>query len=264
MKMQRLLLLALLATTAACSTEELCDPGTAGCPCLSDATCRLDSLICLADICVDPGSLCDGDSCAPSVPKCFSPCIQDVVRDDGKVLACSDEGLLEGCLGDTECVQGSCIPTISSRVSALVAPGTCAEETDCPDYQTCIQGRCFSNCGDGSECPDTRDCHRHVCRVRCTDAAPCKEEGYACDLSGVCLPLVTPSAPATSVLQGDFRVSVDRVRFSSDAPQAELELVNDSGTVAQFLVKKVEQRVLLDGGTADVRLASEGDAPCLG
>ena len=85
---------------ASCSGNELCDPGTLGCPCLTDNTCRLDTLSCVDGTCVQPAQVCEGDRCAPPVPRCYSPCTNDLVEEDGSVRSCSQEGLLDGCIGN--------------------------------------------------------------------------------------------------------------------------------------------------------------------
>lgn len=259
-----LLLVAVVVAGASLSSgceEGPCDPGTEGCPCLSTESCRLDELICVQDRCVRPSDVCDGDQCAPSEPKCFSSCRGDVVTASGDVLRCSDDGLIEGCLGDNVCDRGACVPgRVAASVSAL-RPGECRDDTECAAHQACIRGRCFSNCETNDECASGRVCHRRVCRAECSDEEACEEAGYACNLDGVCLPIVPPDAPAEGRQDGTLEVDVDRLAFTGAVPQAEVVIRNRTSSVQTVSVRKVEERVLDDDGRAVVRRVDEGEAP---
>ena len=50
---------------------------------------------------------CSDDSDG-SGPKCYTPCQTGAVV-GGEYVPCSHEGLLEGCLGATKCVDGWCV-----------------------------------------------------------------------------------------------------------------------------------------------------------
>jgi hypothetical protein len=109
-----------------------CTPGTSGCSCQAGAQpCLTVDLLCSngrcvecvlgsqgcgcadGESCVTPGLVCEDGRCvsyakAPETPVCYTPCLQDLVREDGTVATCSAEGLLEGCVGDLQCLKGSC------------------------------------------------------------------------------------------------------------------------------------------------------------
>ncbi|MEQ9504588.1 MAG: EB domain-containing protein [Deltaproteobacteria bacterium] len=259
---KRYLVALLFLSGLGCDSSELCDPGTLGCPCLSDSTCRLDTLACMDGTCVEPAQVCEGGVCAPPVPKCYTPCANDVVEDDGTVRRCSQEGLMDGCVGDAYCDRGSCVPRIGMTTSGLkMAPGTCAIETDCPDFQTCIQDRCYSNCDDDSECPNGKQCHRKVCRDTCADDDPCPSDRLACSFEGVCLPLTPPGeAPEPSDV-AEFVLETTAIAFNTNNTTSSFVITNPSDRAVPITIRKSEQRVQQDDGTLDVRTAADGQTP---
>lgn len=250
------LILTLLLGLFGCSNGELCDPGTVGCPCLSDGSCRLATLACMEGTCVEPAPICEGDRCAPGIPKCYSPCQNDLITPEGELVQCSEEGLLEGCVGESTCVRGTCF---ASGMSALV--GTCRRDTDCPDFQACIQGACYSNCEGDSECATDEECYRHVCRTKCSDVNPCPSDELACLFSGVCIPLTPPGDLEPTYEAGDLVVAPRRIAFNTNVPQVVVEITNDSPNVQTFVVRKTEQRTVNEDGSLDIRRASEGETP---
>src|SRR6185503_4999404 len=109
------------------------------------------------------------DSPTPGTPiaACFTPCSESLSLPDGTFRYCGPDGLMEGCIGGLECVQGSC-------VGDGVAP-TCAQASECPEHQACIDGGCWSNCNTDSDCGGGALCHERVCRASCATA------GATCD-----------------------------------------------------------------------------------
>ncbi len=247
----------------ACGGEELCDPGTLGCPCLTDSTCRLDTLSCVSGTCVEPAQVCEGDRCAPPVPKCYTPCSNDVVQEDGSVRSCSQDGLMDGCVGTAVCDRGSCVPANFSRsTSALTMdPGTCADESDCPDFQTCISARCYSQCDDDSMCSSGRKCFRKVCRSTCADDTPCPSDRFACSFDGLCLPLTPPGDAPPATTASNFELSTSMVAFNTNNTTGSFTVTNPSDRAIRLTLRKSEQRVQNADGTLDVRLASENQTP---
>ena len=255
-------LIALVCIAALGCTEKLCDPGTVGCPCLADSTCRPSSeLLCMSGTCVRPSALCEGDICAPGAPKCYTPCTTDVLTEDGSVRACSAEGLMDGCIGSAVCDHGSCVPVGRTMAGLSMQPGMCGAETDCPDHQTCIEGRCFSNCDFDADCKNERVCQRHVCRRRCGDDNPCGDDGYACNFTGACVPLVPPEPITQPVEEGSFTIAFDRFAFNTNLTETTLAITNLTTSRQTLLVRKTEEQIAADDGTATRRLASKGEAP---
>lgn len=225
-----------------CIVRPDCPPGRRGCPCYADETCDdpsgpdgialvCDGAICVEDQCVrgEPGCTClpggrcvEGAFCRglfcvedtgqtrepPENPRCYTPCWRDLVVDGVVVRDCSPEGLMEGCVDGTVCVDGSCrAPVPALPEAATTDPGTCGGDADCPEHQTCVvpagaaEGRCYSDCeGDGDgECRGGRECRKKVCRLPCRTADPsaCGDGEYCKAIDGDphqghCFPVVRP------------------------------------------------------------------------
>ncbi len=217
-----------------------CEPGTDGCRCLMDQTCRLPGLACVDGRCLDPAENCDPavQRCPPADPVCFTPCRGDLRAEDGSRRVCSSEGLMRGCLGDQICDRGACVPGDGVRKQAGPAPGTCAMEVDCPDHQTCILGRCYSDCLLEADCADGQTCHRQVCRQTCV-ATAC-DEGYACRDS-VCLPIAEPGEPDPVDPGLAFHVDRGALAFTGSVPGATVQISNTGVGELSVTVRKAEQ-----------------------
>jgi len=116
---------------------------------------------------------------------CYSPCSEALTLPDGSLRACDAEGLMLGCLGVLTCTDGACVEPGES-------PPVCDADTQCPDFQACVDARCRSTCEQTADCEGDLVCHRKVCRVPCgatTDACP---EDTVCALvdgvTGFCMP----------------------------------------------------------------------------
>lgn len=241
----------------ACAEEPICDPGTAGCACLSDATCRLDELTCVEGTCVSTDRACESGLCPPSEPLCFTPCSGDLVDADGTVRACSAEGLLRGCIGGQVCVQGTCV---GATARGLSTPGSCDGDEACPEHQACIDGRCFSTCEDDGQCSADRTCFRTVCRLRCSDRTPCPA-GWACGTRGVCLPLAEAQPDPEVIGEGSFELGVRWVELSKRQSTAEIPIRNLSTRSETLVIRKYEERIFnADGSSTTVR-ADEDASP---
>lgn len=175
-----------------------CERGTQGCACTTAGTCG-SGLQCVAGSCAAASDL------PPANPACYTPCRRDL--DSGAApRACSPDGLLEGCIDDQNCVDGSCLEPGQSKP-------TCTADIDCPFFQTCLVGGCYSNCDSSLDCPSGRGCHQKVCRVPCllgTGQSPCPQ-AMTCDSAdgetGYCVPTVpADDVPAASTVENRFTI----------------------------------------------------------
>ncbi len=272
-------LLALLTslTLAAC--------GGSSDPCSGDA-CPVDAGVADAGSARRPGP--EGFlQPIPANPKCYTPCRLGMVR-EGKPVTCGADGLLEGCIGANTCVNGSCVPPgangltahsgaglepgspcdsdqacgmtadgrdqvcIAGACQALcgVQGGTCASDDNCPDFQVCIEGRCFSNCETNADCPSPGTCYRHACRL------PCQTTGQACPAGrtcvsedgnhGFCMPTTAPAALPGTPPDGTFTIRAEgattelqSMAFTNLRTQITITLINNSPSAKSFKVKKL-------------------------
>jgi hypothetical protein len=244
-------------------TPEDCSPGTEGCRCLSDDTCRLSSLACVDGICEAPRSECDPllGPCPPEAPVCYTPCRGDLFTAEGQRRRCSPDGLLEGCLDGSLCDRGSCVPMTTRRAGLALgqsepeeAPGECALEADCPIFQTCLQGRCYSNCAGDAECGqdaagNKQTCFLRVCRSQCVGDLRCPT-GSACH-DGVCLPL-TAAGEEVVLDEFSFDISASNVRFTAAEDRVTLLVANTGASALALTVEKTEQASLDNQGRLQV------------
>jgi hypothetical protein len=225
-----------------------CALGSPSCACKADGTCQAD-LACVDGLCADAGTT---GPLPPPSPRCYTPCNADLVLPDGTLKPCSSEGLLEGCLDGKVCTEGSC-----------TAPGqakpVCAKPTDCPFFQDCLAGGCYSDCESNADCTDGRVCHAHVCRVPCAasqgDGQSACDDGQACVTGdgsfGVCLPVEAPSGTPATASEGSFRLSLTAVPFSNVTTSATITLTNDGPTFETFTLRKLRHVAYLADGTTD-------------
>lgn len=265
-----LLVVALLASGAGCGSRSdggssSCTQGAEGCGCLPDLTCGTGGqtpLLCAGTTCVKAAcpagtagcpcasgifcaeGSCEGGLCvaldraqAPASPSCYTPCQTGIVRSDGSYAACSAEGLMDGCLDGKRCVSGSCV------ASGVPAPA-CASDVECPDFQLCIQGGCYSNCRYDSDCSGGRECYKHACRTSCAADSDTCPTGTACVTTdgeaGHCIPTrAAQGAPQTAVV-GTFSLSSSHVALSSSRLTGSIVITNDAPVGAEFKIRKLE------------------------
>jgi hypothetical protein len=229
------------APTLACRSQICttlsCPAGSPGCPC---ALGQCSDGACLGGLCVAQDSVAP-----PPAPVCYSPCEQGLSLADGTYVACGQDGLMARCLDGKECVGGSC-------VAHGATPPDCQIESDCPDFQTCIQKRCYSNCQTNQDCSGDRVCFRHVCRKPCSSAQDVCPAETACVIrdgdTGYCMPIREAStAPETETL-GTFSLSVDHLDFTNTTQSGKLVLRNDAPVGMDFTVRKVEHTEYRDAG----------------
>ncbi|MCB9661369.1 MAG: hypothetical protein H6726_27220 [Sandaracinaceae bacterium] len=217
-----------------------CDQGTAGCDCFGNGTCA-SGLRCEMDICTT-----GTNRIVPQDPQCYSPCQTGFTDGDGTYRACSVEGLMEGCLDGFVCVNGSC------AASAEDPAPSCATDAECPDFQVCILGSCYSNCEYDSDCGGMARCYRHSCRVPCSaaDSESCPDTTH-CELTdsdfGYCMPSPEPTAAlSNSEVEGAFTLSATTVRMTNVDPGEVLTLTHDAPRSIDFTVRKVSHTVFGD------------------
>lgn len=238
-----------------------CAQGSDGCGCFDNDTCVGD-LACKAGGCVGKGKILNKK---PVSPECYTPCMQGYTRDDGVYVPCDEDGLLDGCIDGKSCDDGSCTDT-------GVAPPACATDVDCPDFQTCLDARCYSTCRYDSECDDGASCHRRVCRQPCSMLGEaCGKDSYCASQdgeTGYCMPLAESEgassddpAKAQKVVGGTFAVYPEGLNFTS-AKTSELLTITNGGLVARsFIVETAAERTSNDI-TTNV-FCKEGSPGCL-
>lgn len=207
-----------------------CGPGQSGCPCKGDGTCTEG--VCSRGFCVASDSVR-----APASAACFTPCTASATLASGSYGACSAEGLMAGCVDGKTCVGGSCVAPGSS------AP-TCTKDLECPDFQACIEGRCYSNCNADSDCSSGRKCHRHVCRTACTARVDSCPTGTACVTTdgenGHCVPVRPSEGTTAPAVSGSFSLSPESVAFSNTKIRETITIRNDAPIGLEFTVRKLD------------------------
>lgn len=212
-----------------------CSSDLAGCPCSDNGTCG-SGLVC------NDKQMCERDPALGTrlVDQCYTPCRSDLIDENGKRRHCSANGLMLGCIGDTTCVEGSCVPD-------GFGPRTCSHETECPDFQTCEFGQCYSTCQGNNDCGGGAVCHKHVCRMPCSASNAACAQGNYCHLvdgvAGYCMPLGPEDASLTTpeYEQATYaELSAFPTHFGFDAAKLQhvARLTNDSAYTERFVIRK--------------------------
>lgn len=180
-----------------CSPNKLCvacSSDLKGCPCSEQNTCG-DGLVCEDDTCQRDPALG-----VRLVDQCYTPCRNSLVKADGTIRGCSSDGMMRGCVGGAECVEGSCVQPGNG-------PRACQTDMECPGHQSCQDGQCYSTCETNNDCGGDNLCHRHVCRTPCSLGGEACRSGDYCDLvdgsTGFCLPLSRPDRADNADSQAD-------------------------------------------------------------
>lgn len=224
-----------------------CTAGTEGCPCRADQTCASVSLACDSrnGKCVRADLIDDQPPALAN--RCFTPCRTDLVGDAGVVARCGADGLMEGCLPGSRCVQGACVQSDAGAGSTGLA---CTRPTDCPSFQTCVAGTCASTCDYDSDCGGVRKCHLHVCREPCdSTAAACPAQNgqsFACTIvdgtRGFCMATVPASAAPQTAVTAAFSIEQSALRLTNRAPSGRIKVRNDGLQSVAFTMRKREHR----------------------
>ncbi|TNE47788.1 MAG: hypothetical protein EP343_18580 [Deltaproteobacteria bacterium] len=223
-----------------CKSEDM-----VGCNCSKDTECS-GSLICVNKRCIDASKL----NQIPKSPKCYYPCQDDVKMPDGTIKSCHPEyKLIEGCPGGQKCVEGSCVnESRASNLSSTQYP-FCQGDSDCPDWQACVGGRCYSTCSSSSECASGFKCHAYVCRRECTgstsDCSPetsCRNQASG---AGVCMP--NGSRKNTNLAQtstpGTFHVTINEVNYSNTVTTGVIGIINKSKFNTNFKISRASDNI---------------------
>lgn len=231
-----------------------CSPGSQGCV-PNEGRCNAGLLL-TAGRCLPP------EPGAPADPQCYTPCRGDLIAEDGSVRRCGADGLIDGCVGDLVCVEGSCVPEGE-------APPSCAIDTDCPGRQRCIAGGCYYDCARDAECGVGRVCFQHACRVPCTwpttreTACP---SGTACDspsgVGGVCMPVspADPEAPEHTEVAASFTLETDTLILGEGS--GSFRLAHGAHGPETFTVERIAHRAYdRDGALIEEADALAGEAP---
>ena len=218
-----------------------CLLGSLSCACDDAGDCQ-SGLECIAGLCVEEGSM---GPAVPEAPICYSNCTSDLVEEDGTFRRCSADGLMEGCIGDRECNQGSC-------VNPGEAPTSCDDDLNCPSFQTCIEGHCYANCEVNADCHQGYSCYLRVCRLGCDTSQASCPEGLSCQTTdgefGHCMPLAPPGEHEQSSVDGVFTLSETSLPFSNVNTSMAITLTNNSPRFETFTVRKLEHSAQFEDG----------------
>ena len=224
-----------------------CELGTEGCACSDGSACS-SGLACSAGTCVSASSL------PPASPSCYTPCLADL-HTDSETRRCDSDGLIAGCVGGKQCVAGTCLSEGED------APA-CADEMECPFFQTCIQDHCYSTCSVNADCAAGLGCFRKVCRAPCSNtlgAAPCPT-GMSCvspdGENGFCSPSgklesSSPAEAAAATVRGGISVGEERLELSNLFPKASFPIVNGTDRPLQVTVHKLWHLVHFADGSSE-------------
>ena len=224
-----------------------CELGTFGCQCDANSAC-LPGLSCVNGHCA--GDEVIQNRVPPANPVCHTPCQNDIINDDGTVRRCSPEGLMEGCLDGRICDNGSCVAQNAER-------RMCFSDGDCPEFQECMQGYCYSECSADADCANGQACHMTVCRDTCQIGGQACANGMFCgdsvdNTNGFCLPTVRTSTPsATPPPAGTFEVTRNDLRFTNIARSVTFQIINRSDRPQTFTIKKAEHALRRSNGSVE-------------
>lgn len=229
--------------------------GESGCTCTSAGGCD-GGLSCVQGFCTNPLT-------PPENPRCYSPC-RDSFTDPatGEWTRCDSDGLFEGCRGDNQCAGGTCIGAESVATPFAAEVGDCTTDTECPQWQTCIEGRCYSTCESDAECDSSdgvaRECHMHVCRVKCLSGTDICGPGTFCDApngqSGYCMPAQNGAGVEVNPPNA-FELSEVRLNFNPSVDSRTFDITNRGPQEVTFTITKaggpLGQSLVLDWLTID-------------
>jgi hypothetical protein len=188
----------------------------------------------------------------PDDPQCYTPCRRGVLVDD-VYIPCPANGLMPMCVGGTECRKGSCVAP-EEKVPK------CNADIECPDFQKCIESRCYSDCTRDTDCASDEGCYRHVCKKTCTSSeSTCPEDTYCSTLdgeNGFCMPLA-PSEDGSGgddaeedleEIIGSFSLDKTSLRLSTVQNQRSVVISNWAPMAMDFTVRKVSHTEFTSDG----------------
>ncbi|MFT5432702.1 MAG: hypothetical protein ACI9OJ_003404, partial [Myxococcota bacterium] len=254
----------LCAIDATCQSP-WCERGDVGCGCKLDGSCATN-LGCQLGVCVITGQL---GPVAPEVPQCYTPCSSGIVGGDGGWKSCDADGLLAGCLSDSACINGSCVvmvqpepppigsdEPISEPFPSVANPGLCSSDNECPVFQGCIMGTCYSNCEVDSACNPGHSCNQRVCRKNCTTSGNECADDQMCEsvdgVTGSCMLKPEPTnvdLPSAPDLTGfGFGLSEASLSFDPLNTVYTFEIQNSSPAPVTFTVRKKQHSYYTEEG----------------
>jgi hypothetical protein len=220
-----------------------CTPGAPGCPCNAGGICNSGST-CADGFCVPADS-----AQPPASPVCYTPCQSGLALADGTYVDCPADGLMARCLDGKTCSGGSCADPGS-------VPPSCTCDVDCPDFQACVRGACYSTCSSNSDCGVGRQCYRHVCRTTCSAKADTCPTNTTCIThdgdSGYCLPTRAHDGAPQLEVAGAFSLSTSTLAFSSSKVSGSLVITNHAAFGLEFAIRKVDHIEFSNSGSTTV------------
>lgn len=258
---------------ASCATEDLvcndtgecvarppCIDGSENCPCLAGELCDLsdEGTLLLCDRDAQQCRRVDTASSEPALQSggrprltCYSPCTQSISFPDGTFRYCNADKLMEGCLGEEDCIDGSCVGPGGSVPS-------CTTQAECPQHQACLDGFCLSTCAIDDDCGDEAICASMVCRQVCTtDQVGGCPGGMFCQSDnaedGWCMPQASLSNGVTDGQgAGGLVLSATSLAFSNLATSRELQFTNPLDRSISVRIRRVSHSELTDAGRVAV------------
>ncbi len=224
-----------------------CTMGGEGCLCRSGSTACDAGLACAGGRCVSEASLLPTP---PADPVCYTPCSEGMELPDGSFRTCSAQGLMAGCIAGRECVDGSCVEPGED-------PPTCLTDLECPDYQRCMSGRCYSECEFDTDCSAGLSCNRKVCRVACTPAGDECGAGQFCSTttdnsSGYCMTLRSPDDVPVVRDELTYDVSPTSIALNNTRTSGSFTIYNPSDRAMEFTIRKLGHTEYTDAGLVPV------------
>lgn len=235
----------------ATNTCVFCNTGTSGCQCNQNNGCN-SGLVCNGGQCISQSSL------PPANPVCYTPCRDDLEADGGVVATCTTDNVFAGCLPGKTCTQGSCLAPGETK-------GTCTNDLQCPFFQVCLNGGCYSNCEVNADCQSGLGCFRKACRPTCSPlrgAGGACAAGFACVANdgenGFCLPTggantASMGQTGTSLPNGGLELPVERIEVSNVKTSGSFQILSTATSTQDVTVRKLWHQIsYADGRTERV------------
>ena len=211
-----------------------CTAGSAGCQCTTSNGCN-SGLVCNTGQCLSSAQL------PPASPQCFTPCRDSLDLIDGGSVQCTTDDVIAGCLPGKTCTNGSCLAAGETKPS-------CASDLECPFFQVCLTGGCYSNCSANADCSSGLGCVRKACRPSCSvsrGSAACGT-GFACTANdgenGFCMPVGRTSSSSmaqTATPSGGLELPVERLELSNVKSSGTFQVLPKSSTTQDVTIRKL-------------------------
>ncbi|MFT5433061.1 MAG: hypothetical protein ACI9OJ_003766, partial [Myxococcota bacterium] len=225
--------------------SSFCLRGVAGCGCKPNGSCDA-GLGCQLGVCTFDEQL---GPVAPENPSCYTPCSAGKTTTSGTWVAC-DDGLMAGCLNGQTCFEGSCLENqliIESDLTGIPPQKpSCGSDGECPAFQACLQGGCYSNCELDSQCNAGHICFGKTCKKGCTTSGNECPGGTFCSsddgATGVCMPApnITPQTPAVDVSAYRFELAGNTLSFDAMLNRTQIAVLNYGPSPVNMVVRKLQ------------------------